>query len=115
MPRITVVAEGLIVTQPSVSAAVAELSSELGMPVTEREGRGVRPTAAGNAFAPFAAYVTDSLEEGRLAAREAAHLADAAAPGRPPPAHGRRDDRRRVLRAAAHARLHDVRRAAVGA
>jgi DNA-binding transcriptional LysR family regulator len=59
-----------------VSAAVAALSRELGTPVTEREGRGIRPTAAGNAFAPFAADVIGLLEEGRRAAREAAHLAD---------------------------------------
>ena len=73
---VTAAADELVVTQPSVSAAVAALSRELGTPVTEREGRGIRPTAAGTAFAPFAADVIGLLEEGRLAAREAAHLAD---------------------------------------
>ena len=73
---VTAAADELVVTQPSVSAAVAALSRELGTPVTEREGRGIRPTAAGNAFAPFAADVIGLLEEGRRAAREAAHLAD---------------------------------------
>ncbi len=73
---VTAAADELVVTQPSVSAAVAALSRELGTPVTEREGRGIRPTAAGTAFAPFAADVIGLLEEGRRAAREAAHLAD---------------------------------------
>lgn len=73
---VTAAADELVVTQPSVSAAVAALSRELGTPVTEREGRGIRPTAAGNAFAPFAADVIGLLEEGRRAAREAAHLAE---------------------------------------
>ena len=73
---VTAAADELVVTQPSVSAAVAALSRELGTPVTEREGRGIRPTAAGNAFAPFAADVIGLLEEGRRAAREAAQLAD---------------------------------------
>lgn len=73
---VTAAADELVVTQPSVSAAVAALSRELGTPVTEREGRGIRPTAAGTAFAPFAADVIGLLEDGRRAAREAAHLAD---------------------------------------
>jgi DNA-binding transcriptional LysR family regulator len=73
---VTAAADELVVTQPSVSAAVAALSRELGTPVTEREGRGIRPTPAGTAFAPFAADVIGLLEEGRRAAREAAHLAD---------------------------------------
>jgi DNA-binding transcriptional LysR family regulator len=73
---VTAAADELVVTQPSVSAAVAALSRELGTPVTEREGRGIRPTAAGSAFAPFAADVIGLLEEGRRAAREAAHVAD---------------------------------------
>ena len=73
---VTAAADELVVTQPSVSAAVAALSRELGTPVTEREGRGIRPTAAGTAFAPFASDVIGLLEEGRRAAREAAQLAD---------------------------------------
>jgi LysR family transcriptional regulator, low CO2-responsive transcriptional regulator len=73
---VTAAADELVVTQPSVSAAVAALSRELGTPVTEREGRGIRPTAAGTAFAPFAADVIGLLEEGRRAAREAAYLSD---------------------------------------
>ena len=73
---VTAAADELVVTQPSVSAAVAALSRELGTPLTEREGRGIRPTDAGAAFAPFAADVIGLLDEGRRAAREAAGLAD---------------------------------------
>ena len=59
-------------TQPSVSAAVNALERELGVRLTERAGRTVRPTAAGAAYAPFAADVLGLLEQGRRAAREAA-------------------------------------------
>jgi DNA-binding transcriptional LysR family regulator len=63
----------LIVSQPSVSAAVAALSGELGVDLFERHGRGVRLTDSGEAFAPYAAEVLGLLEEGRRAAQEAAH------------------------------------------
>jgi DNA-binding transcriptional LysR family regulator len=63
-------ADELVVTQPSVSAAVAALGRELGTDLLERDGRGVRPTAAGAAFAPFARDVVGLLEQGARAARE---------------------------------------------
>lgn len=66
-------ASHLMVSQPSVSAAIAALSGELGVPLVERHGRGVRLTEAGEAFAPYAAEVLGILEQGRDAAREAAH------------------------------------------
>jgi DNA-binding transcriptional LysR family regulator len=65
-------ADALVVTQPSVSAAVSALSEELGVKLTERVGRGVRPSAAGSAFAPYAAHVIGLLDEGRRVAREVA-------------------------------------------
>jgi LysR family transcriptional regulator, low CO2-responsive transcriptional regulator len=65
-------ADELIVTQPSVSAAVRALSREVGADLLEREGRGVRPTPAGTAFAPFAADIIGLVDEGGRAAREAA-------------------------------------------
>lgn len=65
-------AEELIVTQPSVSAALAALARELGVDITERAGRGVRVTPAGEAFAPYAADVVGLLDQGRRAALEAA-------------------------------------------
>ena len=74
---VTAAAEELFVTQPSVSAAVAALERELGAKLLERDGRGLRPTAAGAAFAPYAAHVLGLLEEGGRAARECAEGARA--------------------------------------
>ena len=68
---VTAAAEELFVTQPSVSAAVAALERELGVKLLERDGRGLRPTGAGAAFAPYASHVLGLLEEGGRAAREA--------------------------------------------
>ena len=58
-------------TQPSVSAAVSALERELGVRLTERSGRTVRPSAAGIAYAPYAGDVLGLLEQGARAAREA--------------------------------------------
>ena len=69
---VTAAADELIVTQSSVSAAVSALARELGTPLLERDGRGVRPTPAGAAFAPFAADVIGLLAKGRRAAVESA-------------------------------------------
>src|SRR4051812_17703327 len=69
---VTAAADELIVTQPSVSAAITALSGELGTPLLQRDGRGVRPTPAGDAFAPYATDVIGLLEKGRQAANEAA-------------------------------------------
>jgi len=68
---VTSAAEALVVTQPSVSAALSALSKELDVDLTERVGRSVRASAAGEAFAPYAADVIGLLEQGRRAAREA--------------------------------------------
>lgn len=62
----------LVVTQPSVSGAMAALERELGVSLIERRGRGVALTDAGRAFAPFAARALGLLEEGRAAAHGAA-------------------------------------------
>lgn len=72
---VTAAADELIVTQPSVSAAVSALSRELGVELTERVGRSVRPSPAGEAFAPYAADVMGLLEQGGRAAREAGEAA----------------------------------------
>ena len=69
---VTAAADELVVTQPSVSAAIAALGRELQCELFERAGRGIRPTAAGVAFAPYAADVMGLLEQGRQSAREAA-------------------------------------------
>jgi DNA-binding transcriptional LysR family regulator len=73
---VTAAADELVVTQPSISAAVAALAGELGTPLLERAGRGVRPTPAGTAFAPYAADVIGLLDAGRRAAQEAADQAE---------------------------------------
>ena len=69
---VSAAAEKLYVTQPSISAAVSALSRELGVDLTERVGRGIGLTAAGEAFRPYAADVLGLIEQGRQAAREAA-------------------------------------------
>ncbi|HET9719651.1 MAG TPA: LysR family transcriptional regulator [Solirubrobacteraceae bacterium] len=71
---VTAAAEELIVTQPSVSSAIAALGRELGCELLERSGRGIRLTGAGESFAPYASDVIGLLERGRQAAREAAVL-----------------------------------------
>ncbi len=67
----TAAADELVVTQPSVSSALAALARELGCELLERSGRGVQLTAAGDAFAPYAADVIGLLGQGSEAAREA--------------------------------------------
>ena len=69
---VTAAADALVVTQPSVSAAVAALSQELGVALTEREGRGIRATEAGAAFTPYAEDILALLDEGREAVQAAA-------------------------------------------
>jgi DNA-binding transcriptional LysR family regulator len=72
---VTAAADELVVTQPSVSSAVAALSRELGCELFERAGRSIRLTEAGSAFAPYAVDVIGLLERGGQTAREAADLA----------------------------------------
>lgn len=68
---VTAAAEELVVSQPSVSAAVSALSRELGVELTERVGRNIRPSAAGAAFAAYATDIVGLLDQGARAAREA--------------------------------------------
>jgi DNA-binding transcriptional LysR family regulator len=72
---VTAAAEELVVSQPSVSAAVSALTRELGVELTERVGRSVRPSPAGKVFASYAADVIGLLDQGARAAREAADSA----------------------------------------
>ncbi len=67
---VTAAAEELVVTQPSVSAAINALQRELGVTLMRREGRNVCPTPAGEAYVPYAADVLGLLEQGARAARE---------------------------------------------
>ena len=72
---VTAAADELVVTQPSVSSAIAALSRELGCELFERAGRGIRLTDAGSAFRSYAEDVVGLLDDGRHAAREAAGVA----------------------------------------
>jgi DNA-binding transcriptional LysR family regulator len=72
---VTAAAEELVVSQPSVSAAVSALTRELGVELTERVGRNVRPSPAGKVFAAYAADVVGLLDQGARAARETADRA----------------------------------------
>lgn len=69
---VTAAADELVVTQPSVSSAVAALSRQLGCDLFQRAGRGIRLTAAGSAFVPYATDVIGLLQRGGEVAREAA-------------------------------------------
>ncbi|MFV2178905.1 LysR family transcriptional regulator [Actinomadura sp. LOL_016] len=71
-------ARRLYVTESAVSAAVAALTRDLGVPLVRRVGRGIRLTPAGTVYAGYARQVLGLLEEGRAAARGAAD------PGRGP-------------------------------
>ncbi|MGI8429160.1 MAG: LysR substrate-binding domain-containing protein [Solirubrobacteraceae bacterium] len=71
---VTAAADELVVTQPSVSSALAALGRELGCDLFERSGRGIRLTEAGAAFAGYASDVMGLLQSGRQAAQEAAQL-----------------------------------------
>ena len=65
-------ATALVVTEPSVSAAIAALSRELGVPLTERVGRGIRLTEAGRVVAQHATTMLGLADRAGRAAREAA-------------------------------------------
>jgi LysR family transcriptional regulator, low CO2-responsive transcriptional regulator len=69
---VTAAAQELYVTQPSVSAAVAALERELGVELTERAGRNVRPTPAGREYARYASHVVGLLKEGSEVANQVA-------------------------------------------
>ncbi|WP_088320185.1 LysR family transcriptional regulator [Kineosporia sp. R_H_3] len=59
----------LVVTESAVSASVASLSKELGLPLLTRSGRGVELTAAGARYVEYLRRVLGLLEEGGVAAR----------------------------------------------
>ena len=61
-------AERLVVSQPAVSAALAALQEEMGVALVTREGRGLRLTPAGEAFAGYARRALGLLDEGLAAA-----------------------------------------------
>lgn len=62
-------ARRLSVTEPAVSAALAALAREVRVPMAERDGRGLRLTAAGEAYAAYARRILGLHEEALAAAR----------------------------------------------
>jgi DNA-binding transcriptional LysR family regulator len=62
-------ARRLTVTEPAVSAALAALAREVKAPLVERDGRGLRLTAAGDAYAAYARRILGLHEEALAAAR----------------------------------------------
>jgi DNA-binding transcriptional LysR family regulator len=62
-------ARRLTVTEPAVSAALAALAREVKAPLVERDGRGLRLTAAGDAYANYARRILGLHEEALAAAR----------------------------------------------
>jgi DNA-binding transcriptional LysR family regulator len=58
-------------TQSAVSRQIAGLEREVGAPLAERHARGIRPTAAGEAFRRHAQAAVNEAERGIRAAREA--------------------------------------------
>ncbi len=58
-------AQALFLTQPSVTARIQSLERELGEPLFERDGRGVRLTDLGDSFLPHAQQVLKAVQEGR--------------------------------------------------
>ncbi|MEI6688964.1 MAG: LysR family transcriptional regulator [Thermoleophilia bacterium] len=65
-------AERLHVSQPSVSGSIAALSEEVGVALTERDGRGMKLSPAGEAFLPHAIEALGLLELGTRMAQSAA-------------------------------------------
>lgn len=61
-------AERLQVTESAVSAAIGALQRQLGASLLERQGRGIRLTAAGARYADYARRVLGMLEEAAAAA-----------------------------------------------
>lgn len=59
----------LVLTESAVSSAVSALAREVGAPLVERSGRGLRLTAAGATYAGYARRLLGLLEEARDAAR----------------------------------------------
>lgn len=62
-------AEALVVTESSVSAAVSALAAEIGVALLEKDGRGVRLTAAGRRYAEFARRILGLHAQALAAAR----------------------------------------------
>jgi DNA-binding transcriptional LysR family regulator len=63
-------AQRLFVTESAVSAAITTLAREVGVPLMERNGRGVRLTSAGALYAGYARTILGLHEQAAAAARD---------------------------------------------
>jgi DNA-binding transcriptional LysR family regulator len=62
-------AERLVVTESAISSAISALSSEIGVQLVDRHGRGVRLTPAGQRYVEYARRILGLHHEAVLAAR----------------------------------------------
>jgi LysR family transcriptional regulator, low CO2-responsive transcriptional regulator len=62
-------AERLVVTESAISSAIGSLSTEVGVPLVDRHGRGVRLTPAGQCYVEYARKILGLHDEAVLAAR----------------------------------------------
>jgi DNA-binding transcriptional LysR family regulator len=62
-------AERLVVTESAISSALGSLSAEVGVPLVDRHGRGVRLTSAGRCYVEYARKILGLHQEAVLAAR----------------------------------------------
>ena len=62
-------AERLVVTESAISSALGSLSAEVGVPLVDRHGRGVRLTPAGQRYVGYARKILGLHHEALLAAR----------------------------------------------
>jgi LysR family transcriptional regulator, benzoate and cis,cis-muconate-responsive activator of ben and cat genes len=73
--QITRAARKLYIAQPALSQAIAQLESELGLQLLERHAKGVRLTAAGEAFLEKARAVVETERDVSLTAESLARAA----------------------------------------
>ena len=67
-------ADALFVTQSTLSHGLRQLEAELGVPLFDRLGRGLRLSQAGHAFRDHAARALQELEAGRQAVADMSAL-----------------------------------------
>ncbi|MDR2334384.1 MAG: transcriptional regulator CynR [Burkholderiaceae bacterium] len=72
--HLTQSAEALFVTQSTLSHGLRQLEAELGMPLFDRLGRGLKLSQAGIAFRGYAARALQELDAGRMALADMAGL-----------------------------------------
>ena len=72
--HLTQSADALFVTQSTLSHGLRQLESELGTPLFDRIGRGLKLSQAGIAFRSYAARAMQELEAGRMALTDLAGL-----------------------------------------